>query len=164
MQHPKKPPEGLPLERRHPPVRRITAARVSWVRRSRALGTSTGPPAPVASLDVASADWRTLVLWAPDIAVERLARDIGSGRFHNGGLRARAQDLRAHLRPEIRERARTEFFTALEMGDDGLGPGRDSIDAERSAASIRRRDPRVAGGGSGSALRAARRPNDATRA
>ena len=112
------------MERRHAPARRITAVRMSWVRRSRALlGTSTGPPAPVASLDVASADWRTLVLWAPDIAVEHLARDIGSGRFHHGGLRARAQDLRAHLRPEIRERARTEFFTALDMGDDGLGPG-----------------------------------------
>ena|SRR5688500_6630454 len=96
---------------------------MSWARRSRALGTSTGPPAPVASLDVASADWRTLVLWAPDVAVERLARDIGSGRFHHGGLRARAQDLRAHLRPEIRERARTEFVTALDMGDDGPGPG-----------------------------------------
>ena len=87
-----------------------------------ALGTTTVPHRSIALLDVSHADWRILVLWTPDIAVERLARDIGSGRCRQDSLRTRARDLRAHLRPEIRERARTDFFPALDMGEDGLGP------------------------------------------
>jgi hypothetical protein len=91
-------------------------------RRALTLGAAPEPPASIALLDVSPADWRILVLWTPDIAVERLARDIGSGRCGHNGLRARARDLRAHLRPDIRERARTDFFPALDMGDDGLNP------------------------------------------
>ena len=96
---------------------------MSWTRRHRALGTARAPHARIGLVDVSPRDWRVVVLWAPDIAVERLARDIGSGRFRHDSLRARARDLRAHLRAEIRERARTEFFPALDMGDDGLAPG-----------------------------------------
>lgn len=81
------------------------------------------PRHTIGLLNVAPADWRVVVRWAPDIAVERLARDIRSGRFCQDGLRARARDLRAHLCAEIRERARTEFLPALDMGTDGLGPG-----------------------------------------
>jgi len=33
---------------------------------------------------------------------------------------APARDLRAHLRPDVRERARTELFPALDMASDGL--------------------------------------------
>jgi hypothetical protein len=94
-----------------------------WARRHHTLGARRAPHPTIALLDVASADWRVVVLWAPDIAVERLASDIQSGRFRQDGLRARARDLRAHLSAEIRERARTELLPALEMGDDGLGPG-----------------------------------------
>ena len=88
-----------------------------------ALGTAISARGPIALIDASPTDWRILVLWTPDIAVERLARDIRSGRCRSEGLRARARDLRAHLRPEIRERARTDFFPSLNMGDDGLGPG-----------------------------------------
>ena len=88
-----------------------------------ALGPAAVSHGPAALINVSPTDWRILVLWTPDIAVERLARDISSGRCRRDRLRARARDLRAHLRPEIRERARTDFFPALDMGDDGLGPG-----------------------------------------
>ena len=73
-------------------------------------------------MDLAPAYWHLLVLHVPQIAVDRLARDIRSGRFGRDGLRARARDLRAHLRPDIRERARLELFPALDMGTDGLEP------------------------------------------
>jgi hypothetical protein len=88
-----------------------------------AFGASAVSRRSIALIDVSPNDWRILVLWTPDIAVERLARDIRSGRLRRDGLRARARDLRAHLRPEIRERARSDFFPALDMGDDGLNPG-----------------------------------------
>jgi len=66
--------------------------------------------------------WRLLVLHVPRIAVDRLTRDIHSGRFGRDGLRARARHLRAHLRPDIRERARTELFPVLDMANDRLVP------------------------------------------
>jgi hypothetical protein len=96
---------------------------MNWIHHGSALGVLGTPHAHIALIDVSPTDWRVLVLWTPDIAVERLARDIKSGRGRRDGLRARARDLRAHLRAEIRERARTVFFPALGMGDDGLGPG-----------------------------------------
>jgi hypothetical protein len=109
---------------RHARRRRCSASTgMRWARRHQAFGTRRAPHPTIALLDVPSADWRVVVLWAPDIAVERLASDIRSGRFRQDGLRARARDLRAHLSAEIRERARTELLPALEMGDDGLGPG-----------------------------------------
>ena len=74
-----------------------------------------------AVLDLEPAYWRLLVLHVPGIALDRLTRDIRSGRFGREGLRARAQDLRAHLRPDIRERARTELFVR-DMANDGLDP------------------------------------------
>jgi hypothetical protein len=83
-------------------------------------------PTPVRSagtlVDLAPAYWRILVSRVPRTAADRLARDIRSGRFARDGLRSRARDLRAHLHPDIRERARTEFFPTLDMGHDGLGP------------------------------------------
>ena len=72
-------------------------------------------------LDLEPAYWRLLVLHAPGIALDRLTRDIRSERFGRDGLRARAQDLRAHVRPDIRERARAELFT-LDIANDGLEP------------------------------------------
>jgi len=72
-------------------------------------------------LDLEPAYWRLLVLHVPGIALDRLTRDIRSGRFGREGLRARAQDLRDHLRPDIRERARTELFVR-DMANDGLDP------------------------------------------
>jgi hypothetical protein len=122
MQHPKK------IATRHvgdAPGRSKAHARIdpTVARPALALGPSTVSHAPFALIDVSPTDWRILVLWTPDIAVERLARDIRARRCRQDGLRARARDLRAHLRPEIRERARTDFFPALDMGDDGLGPG-----------------------------------------
>ena len=73
-----------------------------------------------AVLDLEPTYWRLLVLHAPRTAVDRLARDISSGQFGRDGLRARARDLRAHLRPDVRERARTELFPARDMASDGL--------------------------------------------
>jgi len=73
-------------------------------------------------MDVAPAYWRLLVHTVPGIAVDRLAREIRSGRFVTEGLRARARDLRTHPRGDIRERARLELFPVLDMGDDGLEP------------------------------------------
>jgi len=75
-----------------------------------------------AVLELEPAYWRLLVLHVPSIAVDRLTRDIRSGRFGRDGLCGRAQDLRAHLRPDIRERARTELFPMLDMANDGLEP------------------------------------------
>jgi hypothetical protein len=77
-----------------------------------------------AVLDLEPAYWRLLVLHVPRIAVDRLTRDIRSGRFGRDGLRARARDLRAHLRPDIRERARTELSTCSTWRPtaDGLEP------------------------------------------
>ncbi|HEY5415596.1 MAG TPA: hypothetical protein VIK41_12255 [Gemmatimonadaceae bacterium] len=72
-------------------------------------------------MDLEPAYWRLLVLHVPGIALDRLTRDIRSGRFGREGLRARAQDLRDHLRPDIRERARTELFVR-DMANDGLDP------------------------------------------
>ena len=72
-------------------------------------------------LDLEPAYWRLLVLHVPGIALDRLTRDIRSGRFGRDGLRARAQDLRAHLRRDIRERARTELLVR-DMANDGLDP------------------------------------------
>jgi hypothetical protein len=84
---------------------------------------SDAPPAPVdAAVDMAPAYWRILVSRAPRIAADRLAWDIRSGRFGLEGLRARARDLRAHERPDIRARARTELLPALGMGLDGVEP------------------------------------------
>ena len=92
-------------------------------RRRWTLGVSHSPFTRVPTvLDLEPAYWRLLVLRAPGIAVDRLTRDIRSGRFGRDGLRARAQDLRAHLRPDIRERARTELFPVLDMANDGLEP------------------------------------------
>ena len=91
-------------------------------RRRRTLGVSRSPFTRVAAvLDLEPAYWRLLVLHVPGIALDRLTRDIRSGRFGPDGLLARAQDLRAHLRPDIRERARTEF-PELDTADDGLEP------------------------------------------
>jgi len=73
-------------------------------------------------MDLAPAYWRLLVSRVPGTAVDRLKRDIRSGLFDVGGLRERARDLRAHIRPDIRERARLELFPALEMGTDGVEP------------------------------------------
>jgi hypothetical protein len=75
-----------------------------------------------AVLELEPAHWRLLVLHVPQIAVDRLTRDIRSGRFGRDGLRARARHLRAHLRPDIGERARTELFPMLDMANDGLEP------------------------------------------
>ena len=69
-------------------------------------------------MDLSPAYWRILVTRVPRVAADRLARDIRSGLFARDGLRARARDLRAHVYPDIRERARTEFFPALDMGLD----------------------------------------------
>ena len=92
-------------------------------RRRRTLGVSRSPVTPIAAvLDLEPAYWRLLVLHVPRTAVDRLTRDIRSGRFGRDGLRARAQDLRAHPRPDIRERARTELFPVLDMANDGLEP------------------------------------------
>ena len=92
-------------------------------RRRRTLGVARSPFTRVAAvLDLEPAYWRLLVLHVPQIAVDRLTRDIRSGRFGRDGLRARAHDLRAHVRPEIRERARNELFPALDMANDGLEP------------------------------------------
>lgn len=74
------------------------------------------------TLELAPAYWRILLLHVPRTAVDRVTRDIRTGQFGGDGLRARARDLRAHMRPDIRERARLELFPALEMGDDGLEP------------------------------------------
>jgi hypothetical protein len=122
MQHSKKiAPRHLGAARRWPnPPTRIG---LTVNRPVPPFGSSTVSRGPIALIDVSPNDWRILVLWTPDIAVERLARDIRSGRLRRDGLRARARDLRAHLRPEIRERARSDFFPALDMGDDGLDPG-----------------------------------------
>ena len=73
-------------------------------------------------MDLEPAYWRLLVLHVPQVAVDRLTRDIRSGRFGRDGLRARAHDLRAHLRPDIRERARNELFPVRDMANDGLDP------------------------------------------
>jgi hypothetical protein len=71
---------------------------------------------------LAAAYWRILVSRVPRTAADRLARDIRSGQFARAGLRDRARDLAAHTRADIRDRARTELFPALDMDDDGLGP------------------------------------------
>ena len=71
-------------------------------------------------MDLSPAYWRILVTRGPRVATDLLARDIRSGLFARDGLRARARDLRAHLYADIRERARTEFFPALDMGPDPL--------------------------------------------
>jgi hypothetical protein len=73
-------------------------------------------------IDLAPAYWRILVSRVPRTAADRLARDIRSGQFGREGLRARARDLRAHVRPDIRDRARFEFLPALDMAHDGLEP------------------------------------------
>jgi len=73
-------------------------------------------------MDLAPAYWRLLVRHAPGTAVDRLIRDIRSGLFAVSGLCDRARDLRAHVRPDIRERARLEVFPALGMGTDPLTP------------------------------------------
>lgn len=74
------------------------------------------------TLELAPEYWRILVQHVPQTAADRVARDIRSGQFGVEGLRARARDLRAHIRPDIRERARVELFPALGLGDDGLEP------------------------------------------
>ena len=90
-------------------------------RRRRTLGVSRSPVTPVgAVLELEPAYWRLLVLHVPGTAVDRLTRDIRSGRFGRDGLRARARQLRAHVRPDVRERARTELFPVLDMANDGL--------------------------------------------
>jgi hypothetical protein len=81
------------------------------------MSTSTA-----AAPEIAPAYWRLLVHDVPGIALDRLAREIRSGRFITEGLRARARDLRTHLRADIRERARLELFPTLDMGNDGLEP------------------------------------------
>jgi hypothetical protein len=84
---------------------------------TRAASASAAP-----LLDLAPAYWRILVERVPRTAADRLARDIRSGQFGGDGLRQRARDLRAHVRPDIRERARTELFPALSIGHDGIEP------------------------------------------
>ena len=78
------------------------------------------PVAPVAPLallapldELAPAYWRLLVSRVPQIAADRLARDIRSGRFAHAGLLLRANDLRDHTRARVRERARAELLPAL---------------------------------------------------
>ena len=79
------------------------------------------PPPPIGvTTDLAPAYWRLLVLSAPSTAVDRLTRDIRSKQYGLEGIRSRARDLRAHLRADIRERARLEVFPALEMETDGI--------------------------------------------
>lgn len=90
-------------------------------RRRRTLGVSRVRAAWVPPGDPAAAYWRILVSRVPRIAADRLAGDIRSGQFSREGLRARARDLAAHPRVDIRERARTELFPALGMEDEGLG-------------------------------------------
>jgi hypothetical protein len=85
------------------------------------MSPSTSAPTTVL-VDLAPAYWRILVSRVPRIAADRLARDLRSGQFRREGLRARARDLRAHVRPDIRDRARIEFLPALEMAHDGLEP------------------------------------------
>jgi hypothetical protein len=79
-------------------------------------------PRIATDMDLAPAYWRLLVRRVPGTAVDRLTRDIRSGLFGIEGLRERARDLRTHLRPDIRERARLEVFPPLEMETDGLEP------------------------------------------
>ena len=79
-------------------------------------------PRIATDMDVAPAYWRLLVRRVPGTAVDRLTRDIRSGLFGIDELRERARDLRTHLRPDIRERARLEVFPALEMATDGPDP------------------------------------------
>jgi len=82
------------------------------------------PPVPPTGtlVELAPAYWRILVSRVPRTAADRLARDIRSGRFGRDGLQARARDLSVHSRADIRERARTEFLPALDLGEDGLEP------------------------------------------
>jgi hypothetical protein len=83
---------------------------------------SRSASAPTGVLDLAPAYWRILVDRVPRIAADRLARDIRSGGFGQEGLRARVQDLRSHIRPDIRDRARMEFLPMLDLAPDGIEP------------------------------------------
>ena len=84
---------------------------------------SRSPMTRIAAVrDLEPAYWRLLVRHAPRIAVDRLMRDIRSRQFDHEGLRARARDLRAHGRAEIRERALAELVHVLDMRHDGLEP------------------------------------------
>jgi hypothetical protein len=78
--------------------------------------------APGGALDLAPAYWRILVDRVPRTAADRLARDIRSGRFGREGLRARARDLGAHARRDIRDRAWREFLPVLDLAPDGIEP------------------------------------------
>lgn len=80
---------------------------------------SPSPPT-VGLLDLAPAYWHLLVARVPRTAADRLARDIRSGQFSRDGLRSRARDLGAHARPDIRDRARTEFLPALDIVHDDV--------------------------------------------
>ena len=71
-------------------------------------------------MDLAPDYWRILVRHAPRTAVDRLMRDIRSEQFATDGLRTRACELRAHVRPAIRNRAQLEVMPLLGLESDGL--------------------------------------------
>lgn len=83
---------------------------------------SRSRPAWIPPANLAARYWNILVSRVPQTAVDRLARDIRSGQFPRESLRTRARDLAAHTRADIRERARTELFPALDMLNDAPGP------------------------------------------
>lgn len=65
-------------------------------------------------VELAPAYWRLLVSRVPQIAADRLARDIHASRFSHDRLLARANDLRDHVRARVRARAVAELLPALE--------------------------------------------------
>ena len=85
----------------------------------RHMGQVDRPLAPV--IDLPPAYWRLLVSRVPQIAADRLARDIRSGHFTHDHLLARAQDLSNHARARVRERAASELLPALEEQERARG-------------------------------------------
>lgn len=81
-------------------------------------GTPIDPLAPI--IELAPAYWRLLVARVPQIAADRLARDIRSGRFDHDRLVVRANDLRNHTRLRVRERAVAELLPALARPGDAV--------------------------------------------
>ena len=69
-------------------------------------------------MTLAPAYWRLLVVHAPGTAIDRLRRDIRTGQFDRGALLARSRDLRNHVRPDIRARARLEILPELDQAGD----------------------------------------------
>jgi hypothetical protein len=70
------------------------------------------------AIQLAPAYWRLLVMHAPGTAIDRLRRDIRTGRFSREALLARGRDLRDHIRSDIRARARSEIVPELGLTDD----------------------------------------------